>query len=399
MDFKKLPFKNIARHPGRSALLVSLVAVLAFAMLAGTLMTASLRHGLQSLEQRLGADVIVAPKTAKSTTDLEQVMLDGVPGSFYMDASILDTVAQVEGVKQVSPQYYLATAKAGCCSYPIQIIGIDPKTDFTIQPWIARSYADELGLNDVVVGCDITGAPGTTVRFFGVECRIVAKLDETGTSLDGAAFASAETIRELMRSAVEQGQQTMDKADPDKVVSTVQIKVADGYRASDIADDINLHVRGVWAVPSRSMTSGVADGVSGASRMVGMLVVAVWLLAVAVLVAAFSMTGRQRTREFAVLRVMGASRRMLSSVVITEALMLSVVGAAIGILVALCALVLFNQALESALSLPFLMPSGGTIVLVSVVTFVLSSLVGPLTSALSAMRLSKVDPGQSLREE
>ena len=255
MDLKKLPIANLVRRPGRTVLLVALVALLAFTAFGGSMLVTSLRNGLSSLEDRMGADVIVAPKMANSQFDLEEIMVEGVPGSFYMDKSFTQKIAERDGVEKVSPQYFLATVKAGCCSMPVQIIGIDPATDFTIQPWIARSYADELGFLDVVAGCNIAGAPGTEIRFYGIDCRIVAKLDETGTSLDNAVFATGETVQRLIEGSAEQGISVLAENDPASVISTVQVKVANGRNVSDVVDDINLHVRGVKAVAARSMMS------------------------------------------------------------------------------------------------------------------------------------------------
>ena len=399
MDLRALAFANLKTRTGRTAGLAVLVALLALVAYAGSLVMSSLQSGLESLEARLGADVSEAPKTAKSQVDLEEVLVEGVPGSFYMDASYLDAVAAREGVEKVSPQYYLATVKAGCCSMPVQVIGFDPATDFTIQPWIARTYQGALERDTVVVGCDITGGPGDLIMLYGVRCTIVAKLAETGTSLDTAVFATNETLIDLIDGSSARGLAVLEDRNPQEVISTVQVKVADGYGAEQVADDINLHVRGVWAASARSMTAGVADGVSGAGRVIGVLVAVIWVLAAAVLVIAFTVTGKQRAREFAVLRVVGASRKALSRLVLRESLVISLVGAVAGIAAALVVVVAFNNAIEGALGLPFLLPDVGTMVLFGVLAFAVALVAGPAASAVSARRLSSVDVGQVLREE
>ena len=399
MDLKKLPLNNLARNAGRTAGLAALVALLAFVVFGGSLVMSSLRSGIASLEARLGADVIVAPATAKSQQDLSQILVEGVPGQFYMDASVLDEVAAREGVEVASPQYYLSTMKAGCCSMPVQVIGFDPESDFSVQPWIARTYGGDLGVDQVVVGCNITGAPGATIKLYGVECGIVSKLEETGTKLDNAVFGTNETVRHLINEAVSRGFPPDSHEDPTTRISTVQVKVAGGYDAEDVAGDINLHVRGVHAVATRAMTSSVADSVSGIARVIGVLMAIVWVLAAAVLVIAFSVAGRHRAREFAVLRVVGASRKALSGLVVKEAAIISIFGAAVGIAVALVVVLAFNGALEDALGVPFLTPDASTIALFAVCAFAVTMVAGCAASALSASRLSKVDAGQVLREE
>jgi len=390
---------NLTRRAGRTALLALLVSLLAFTLFAGTTVLQALSSGLTSLEARLGADVIVAPKEAKSATDLEKVLVEGVPGNFYMSDEVVARVAERAGVERVSAQYYLATAKAGCCSMPVQIIGIDPATDFTIQPWIARSYARELGELDVVAGCNITGAPGTLIRFYGVDCRMVAKLDETGTALDNAVFCTSATIKRLIQGSIDQGMAALQDMDPSHVVSLVQVKVADGYDVTNVMDDINLHLRDVTAVRARAMTAGVADGVAAASATVRLLVGVVWVLAAVLLWLSFWMLSQRRAREFATLRVLGASRGWLLRVVMGEALIISALGACLGIVLAVLALALFGPALEGALGLPFLLPGAGSLAGVAALALVATLVAGCGASALSAWRLVRVDPGQVLREE
>ena len=398
MDLRKLPLNNLKRNPGRTAGLMVLVALLAFILFGGSMVMSSLRTGLDSLEARLGADVLVVPKSARISHDLQDILVNGVPGEFYMDAAFVDKVAARDGVEAVSPQYYLATLKASCCSMPVQIIGFDPETDFTIAPWIARSYSDTLGPLDVVVGCNVGGQVGTQITFFNTDCTIVGKMDETGTALDNAVYASAETLATLIEAAVDQGVSKLEGYDPTAIVSTIQVKVADGYSIDNVVDDINLHMRGTWAVQSSTVTSGVADSMAGVSSVIGAMVGVMWVLVAAMLVVAFLVLGRHRAKEFAVLRVVGASRKALSRVVLGEALIVSAAGAVAGIVVAFVLVVAFNGMLEGALGLPFLMPGAGQTALFALLAFAVTMVAGPASSVVSARQLSKVDPGQTLRE-
>ena len=379
--------------------IAALVAMLSVAVFGGSLVIASLRNGLASLEARMGADIIVAPKSAASTHNLEAILLDGVPGYFYMDKSFVDKVAAREGVEKVSPQYYLASIKAGCCSMPVQIIGFDPQTDFTIQPWIDHSYTQALGTRDVVVGCNITGAPGSKILFYGVECTIVAKLDETGTALDNAAYCNVDTIKELIRGSRDQGVAVLDDKDPEQIVSTIQVKVADGHSISSVVDDINLYVRGATAVRSKAMTSGVADSMAGVSRVIGILIAVVWAIAAMVLAVTFWVLGRQRTKEFAVLRVLGARAADLSHLVVVESFVVCCAGAVAGVLIAGILTMAFCGALEDVLGLPFLLPNVATLALMAGATVLVVLVAGMLSSVLTARKIAKVDASQILRDE
>ena len=173
---RTLPVKNLTRRPGRTAALLLLVALLAFSLFGGSVVVESLQNGLTSLEGRIGADVIVVPYSAKSKVNLQQILLDGTTGYFYMDADYLDQLAEIDGVAQLSPQLYLASLRADCCSVSVQVIGFDPETDFSVQPWISRSYGQSLGLMDAVVGSEVNADIGESIIIYKQKVRVVARL-------------------------------------------------------------------------------------------------------------------------------------------------------------------------------------------------------------------------------
>ena len=130
MSMRQLPIQNLLRRPGRTMALAALTALLAFSVFGGSIVVMSLRQGLNSLESRLGADIIVVPSSAQSKVSFQNMLLQGTTGAFYMDADNLTRVREVEGVEIAAPQVFLASLKADCCSVKIQVIGFDPETDF-----------------------------------------------------------------------------------------------------------------------------------------------------------------------------------------------------------------------------------------------------------------------------
>ena len=192
---RELSLKNLKRKPARTAAMVALAAFLSFSVLGGSLVVLSLRNGLQSYEARLGADVVVVPNQARSHGTVESILLQGIPGYFYMDESLFEKISAREGVEVASPQFFLASASAGCCSVPVQLIGFDPATDFTIQPWIRESYGGSIGDFDLLVGSNIEIPANRTLTFYNLPCRVAAQLDETGTGLDNAVYANMASFR------------------------------------------------------------------------------------------------------------------------------------------------------------------------------------------------------------
>ncbi len=392
-----LSFKNLTRKPGRTAVLAMLTAFLALAVFGGSVVVLSLRSGLNSLEARLGADIILVPSQAQSKVSFQNMFLQGTTGAFYMDASALDKALEVSGVEKAAPQTFLASLKADCCSIKIQVIGIDPERDFTVQPWIARSLSRGLNDMEVAVGCKVEADVGEIIRIYDQRCKVVARLESTGTGLDTAVYCDMGTMNKLLAAAEEKGVSHKIESG-DQVISAVYIKVKDGCSIDEVNSRLNGHIRKVTAVRTRSMITGVSDSLAGVSRAVTALIAAVWVLAFLVLLLAFMLIIRERAREFAVLRLAGASRGMLSRLVLTESSLCGLLGGLIGVGLAALALFPFAQLIESALNLPYLMPDMGKILLLAGGTVLLSVLVAALSSVIAAYRLSRVDPGTALRE-
>lgn len=82
MDLNRLPWRNLSRRPLRTAALLVLTFFLSFVIFAGSMTVVSLQNGLETLENRLGADIIVVPNTAKRKVDPKTMILDGTPGYF-----------------------------------------------------------------------------------------------------------------------------------------------------------------------------------------------------------------------------------------------------------------------------------------------------------------------------
>lgn len=397
-SINSLPIKNLVRKPARSLALIFISAFLALSAFGGTVMVMSLSNGINSLSARLGADIIVTPYAATSQVSYDSVIIQGKPGQFYMDSKYYEEIkTEIEGIDKITAQFYLASAKASCCSSRLQIIGFDPATDFSIQPWVEKSYSDKLGLYDAVVGSDVTPNTDMTVEIYGKTLHVQAVLDKTGTELDSALYVDIDTMKELIRAHNEKNPNQEKTIDPDNVVSSVLIKVADGYDIDEVAGDINLHVRHVKAIRTQNMISGVSESLSGVSATISLLMVVVWILSAVILAIVFTMNINERKKEFAVLRVLGASRVKLAGLVFREAALYGFLGSLFGAVLTVLITALFTPAIENMIGLPFLLPPVPVMLIAGALTVVLTVAAGAVTAASSAVKISKIDTGLILR--
>ena len=176
------------------------------------------------------------------------------------------------------------------------------------------------------------------------------------------------------------------------------VKVRDGADIDRVNNQLNGHLRKVTAVRTRSMLTGVSDSLAAVSRTVGLLIAAVWVLAFIILLLAFMLIVRERAREFAVLRLVGASRGVLGRMVLLESSLCGLLGGLLGVGFSSVLLFPFAQLIESMLKLPYLMPDARQLLLTAAGTVLLSAGAAALASSLAAWRLSRVDPGTALRE-
>ena len=392
-----IAFKNIIGRPARSIMLIIIAAFLSASIFAGTVISIALRNGFSSLESRLGADIMVVPYEASSKSKLENIVLQGNTGYFYMDSKYLDEISEIEGVDRISAQYYLASVNAGCCSASVEIIGFDPETDFSIQPWIKKSKSKDIGYLDVVVGNDLNAFVGDTLSFFGVKVNVVAKLDKTGTSYDTAVFTTRETITKLIDASLDKQLNTYAGINSGNIVSNILIDVKDGYSIEEVLNDINLHYKKLKAVRTTNLISGVAEGLSGVSKVATIVVIFVWVIALMIMAVSFIMMTTMRKKEFAVLRAVGASRKRLFDIVMEEGLMISLAGSIAGVIIGMIIIIPFSGFIEQSLGLPYLIPSAGVIILISLISVLLSVLAGTLSAGISAKKISAIETGTILR--
>ena len=392
--------RNIKRRPFRSAGMALLVMLLSFALFGGCLTVFSLQKGLSAYQARLGADIVVVPSSATGHGTVDDILLQGITGNYYMTGKEVDKLKSIGGIGEMSTQFFLTSAKASCCSSRVQIIGFDPQTDFTILPWINESYVQTISDGDIVVGANISVPSDRLITFYGQSYRVAAQLARTGTGLDSAVYTNMNTVRQMAHDAARLLETSQFKGvSLDTAVSAVFIRVAEGCEIKDVTDDINIHITKVEATSSKSMVAQIAEGLGNVSHIIGLLVGAVCVLAVIILIAVHALLANERRKEFAILRIMGASRRMLFRIMGAEAAIISAVGAVIGLLLAGLAGFLLLDSLKNALGLPFFAPGAGSVIVMAVAVLIVSVAVGLLAALISSRRITKSETGLLLRED
>ncbi|MDO5733702.1 MAG: ABC transporter permease [Eubacteriales bacterium] len=395
LSTRRLAKGNISRKPLRSFGLIFLVACLSALLFFGTHLNQSLARGLNSLSERLGADVMVVPAGYKA--NLESILLKGEPSTFYLPAEIMEELADFPGIQAASPQLYVATLSASCCSYPVQIIGIDPASDFLIEPWLADSLKHELPDGEAMVGGNIIGEAGDEVHFFDQSLRIAGRLEKTGMGFDSTVFVTMDTALKLARASERMG---ANPAAAGAQISCVMIKVKPGIDSAKLASLITekLSDQGVFAMFGKRIINSVGANLALLSRYINVTMLALWLVSFLVLALAFSTMINERKREMAVLRVLGAEQRKIRNIFLYESTSLCLYGGLIGLLLGLVLSLAVAPQLSKSLSIPFRSLGLVENLALAGLTILLVLVIGPLAAIPAIRRFSREDPCRYIRD-
>ena len=401
MDNKPLNTVNIAFHtlkrkPFRTTGLILLVALFAFTLFGGTVLSQSMENGMDNLSKRMGADILAVPYGYEA--DIQSALLRGEPSTFYFDADTTEKVESVEGVEAVSPQLYIATLSAGCCSYPLQQIGFDPKTDFIIQPWMSGSLEHSLADGEIVIGSNISAKVGQKLKFFDQTYLVAARLDKTGMGFDNSVFMNLTTAKQVVRNS--ERIQAHPVAENDNLISSVIIKIKSGYTGKDVANNIlqAYAKEGVHVVVAKNMISDISGSLRGLTTYILILAGVLWVLAVGVLIIVFSVTLNGRKREFSIFRVLGATRSKLVKLILCESCLISIFGTAAGMTAAALVVFPFSTYISTLLALPYLQPSPGALFLMAALSFLISFATGPIASAYAAVQIGSSEIYTTMKE-
>lgn len=377
---------NISRKSGRSVSLMLLVAVFAFILCGGALFINGLAQGVGQLSSRLGADLIVVPAGYKA--DLEGALLKGEPSSFYLPAGAKEKIEKLEGIAAVTPQLYVATLSASCCSYPVQIIGIDESTDFLIKPWLRSQFKGELKDSTALVGGNIVGEPGEQVHFFNQPIAIAGRLEKTGMGFDATVFVNMDTARMLAKESERLGP---NKAAEVGRISCLMVKARPNVDPSKLASYISdqFSDEGIFAIVSKRFINDISANLGTLSALLYGAIAIVWLLSVLILALTFSALLRERKKELATLKILGASKGFLNKTVLFEAGLISFRGGLIGSLAGLIGSMLWSSGISRSLNIPFQTLSIAGQVTLVLLSLVFATAIAPLASCPALFKLER----------
>ena len=382
LSLREIPIKNLKTHPVRTVILFVLTLAQAACVFAGIMMMLGMRQELARAQARLGADVLAYPTAAESKISMKSLLMQGTPVEVYRDRSMLDKMEYCDGISAVTHQIYISDTAAD--GSKIWIYGYEPETDFVISPWLENEKDIQTPAGSVILGSKVA-AEKDMITLYKKDWPVAARLEETGSSLDTSVFVCMDTLKELIKASEEAGIDTYASVNPDKQFSSAPVRVIDKSKVSSVADWINIYVRKVTAVRSEETLTQASSGIQSTTKMLAVIAGAAWLVLLAALGITQSMLMKERTGELHVWQAIGASRRIVNRVMLSEAFLVHLAGAVAGTILAGIFFLLFGKGY----------PLGGTVAAV-IAAVVVTVAAGLFSAWLAVKKASKKLSGQML---
>ncbi|EIK82429.1 ABC transporter permease [Gardnerella sp. KA00603] len=397
ITLKRLPLENLKRKPLRTAALLVAAACLSAIFFGGSLISMNLAQGLNSMRARMGADIMVIPNGTH--TKAEALLTNGGSSTFYFTNNIEDLVRRSPGVQKASAQTYISSLSAGCCAEKLQIIGFDPDSDFVIGPWIYSQHKKTLHKGEMIAGANVLVSYKNTVRLFGHQWPVVAQLAKTGTSIDNSVFVRRESVPQVVEYSTKVHHTAIPKEYAEKAISAVLVKVRKGYSAKQVAQNIKktTGLSSIGIVFPGGITATTQANLGVFTRSLTFIIAACWIVGLLVLIVVFATSLNERKKEFASLRILGFTRKMLLGVATRESAILGFVGGVIGVASASLIIFPYSSLISSQLQLPYLEVTALPVIALMAVSIVLSLLSVVAASALTTWRIAMRETYLTLR--
>ena len=329
LSLRRVPLLTIRAHPVRSLIIAVLALAQAACVFGGLILVGAMRAELTLAERRLGADLVVYPTTCLNQVEKKRLLMLGTPVGCHQPRSALARMSSNEDIAAVSYQLYVSETLAdGTTRW---IVGFEPESDFALSPWIAEGEGSSLPRGSVLVGSAVPGADGKSLSVFGRERPIGAHLLATGSELDDAVFVSMDTLTDMMADARAAGEDIDASLDPSTDYSAALVRASDSDAIESVTNWINLYVRKVSAVRSSEALVGAASGIRAHRGVAIGVLGATWLVLLGALIIVQVSLMNERMQELAVWRSIGASRSVVSRVMLSESALLHAAGALVGV--------------------------------------------------------------------
>jgi putative ABC transport system permease protein len=188
---------------------------------------------------------------------------------------------------------------------------------------------------------------------------------------------------------------------PDKL-SGALLQLAPGATSQQVRFAVLANFPGVKVVSGESMLASIRQGLEALLKGMLALMAIMFVSTALMLSVLFSAIIAERKRELGLLRAMGARRRQIVGMLLTEAGLATALGGLAGVVLGILLMRVYEHSLVyylDRIGIPFVWLSGWTIGMIGALCIVLTSLTGAVGALYPAWRASRLEPYALMRSE
>jgi putative ABC transport system permease protein len=357
-----LAVKNLRRRPVRTGLTVSGVALaVTVAVSLGGFML-GYRSAIDKSINMLGFQVMIMAKGCPY--EAATMMLKGGTGLLYLPADVYEKVKSDEEIETITPIFVGVAQKQGssireeesASNFSI-ISGIDVPTYKVMKPWTTfkkgpgyaggRWFAPD-SRNEVVMGFEAAeyeqrkvgdsfyasitpaGRPDAVLHEF----KVVGVLERTGTQDDGTVFMPIDVAREYF-------------GRPNQLtILGIKLKQFNAFKMHEF-EMRWLKLPEVQVVGLQQVKNTLVNLVGTAQTMIAAVAVIAVIVALIGVINTILMSVYERTSEIGIMKALGARRGSIFQLIWLETVMICLVGAVVGSVVAVIGSGLVERTIKS----------------------------------------------------
>jgi putative ABC transport system permease protein len=390
MNFLSFAAKNLLRRRGRTLLTVMGVAIAISVLFSLLSLNSGYEKELNKEVDSLGAHILAVPKGCPY--EAASLVIHGGVIPKYLSENDLHNISKIGGIELATPmlmhQFIRQDAKTGK-DVPHIVYGIKIDEMRALKPWwnvqgryfrdnetgvmlVGKALADK---ENLTIGTIIPAGPFKNFTIIGI-------LDRTGDQDDNFHFVPLAEVQRVF--------------DKNGKVTTVAIKVKDISQISDISSELEK-IPDIQVV-TMTQIMGTIMNLAGSAKSLLMTVIAIALIISAFgIINTLLMSVNERTREFGMMKAIGASGMDIGKMVLAETLFITVSGGVLGTLGALAGSSLIEGFVKGIL--PY-SPRGSLITLnPEMVAFCIgfSVVLGLICGLYPAFKSSRLTPMEAIR--
>ncbi|NCO66191.1 MAG: hypothetical protein AUK32_06480 [Candidatus Aquicultor secundus] len=383
MHVYTIALKDITRRKGKMALVVAGLAVGVAALVAILTIVLSFQKGIDKKLDTYGFNIVIYPASSNLSLSYGGMTISGVDtyevkSLLMADLATIKRSHSADSVAALSPKLLQVVDSK---DKKALLVGSDFNQEFLIKKWWRLNGSRPTRPDELVLGQDaaknLQVKAGDTLKLSGKDFKVAAVLQPTGSQDDSLIFGDLREVQSLYKRGGE--------------LSLIEISAKSTADIDAVVKDLKKALPQA-AVSSIKQAVQYREKAVGSLARFGLAITAVIML-ISGLIVFTTMTSsvRDRKREIGIFRAIGYRQSVVARIILTETLILSLIGGAIGY--------------AAGFGIVFMLPaflkkfefSVGLNVPVLILSIVLAVAVGLVASLVPALRAANMDPADALK--